>query len=297
MVRVPGQLTEASIIRALNRENSWMAKLLAAKEPIAVAMDRLEWVEPGGILPLVHVVHEHRATCSALSDKVESYLQRMRVSRLLGLGDSRQFIEHPPDGRFIPAVFIRSQDEIEPVIDGVKEILDHSLLAEGVRWAAAWSINELLGNVLVHAQARDGGLVFAQVFPARGLVQIAVSDMGMGITESVRQADPHWNGSDLEGLQLALTRGWSSKKGQDGSGYGLYLMRRIVENQGMTSRMTLISGAACARIEGAGHGFMAMACRWPGTLITMTLDLKTVINMQDIVGADVLDDDGWEVEE
>lgn len=297
MVRIPSQLTEASVLRALNRRDSWMAKLLEATAPIALAMDRLEWVEPGGILPLVHVAHQKHATSSAFSEKVGSYLQRMHVAEILGIDESRAFTEHPPDGRFIPAAFIRSQDEIEPVIQGVKEILCHSMLAEGVRWAAAWSINELLGNVLVHAKATDGGLVFAQVFPTRGLVQIAVSDLGIGIPESVRQADPCWNGSDEEGLKLALTRGWSSKKGQDGSGYGLYLMQRIVENQGIAGRMTLVSGKACARLAASGDSFTPIACRWPGTLITMTLDLKTVINMQDIVGVDFLEDDGWEVEE
>lgn len=297
MVRVPSQLTEASFIRALSRPNSWVAKLLMAKTPEFVAWDNLEWVEPGGLLALIHVMHETDARSSLLPPKVLPYLQRMRVARILGLSEDHTFTEHPPDGRFIPAVFIRSQGEIEPVIEGIKEILDHSLLALGVRWAAAWSINELLGNVLVHAEARDGGLIFAQVFPTRGLVQIAVSDMGIGIGESVRQADSHWQGSDVQALELALTRGWSSKKGHDGSGYGLYLMQRIVENQGITSRMIVVSGQALVRIEQKQRRFTATACRWPGTFISMTMDLKAKIDMQDIVGEDFLDDDTWEVEE
>lgn len=297
MIRVPSQLTEASFIRALSRPNSWVAKVLTGKTPGFVAWDNLKWVEPGGLLALIHVMHETNARSSSLPPKVLPYLQRMRVAHILGLSEEHKFTEHPPDGRFIPAVFIGSQDEIEPVIDGIKEILDHSQLAPGVRWAAAWSINELLGNVLVHAEARDGGLIFAQVFPKRGLVQLAVSDMGMGIGDSVRQADPAWQGSDVQALELALTRGWSSKKGADGSGYGLYLMQRIVENQGITSRMTVVSGQALVCIEQKQRRFTATTCRWPGTFISMTMDLTAKIDMQDIVGEDFLDDDTWEVEE
>ena len=69
MIRVPSQLTEDSLIRALSRPNSWVAKLLVASKPAFVSWDNLEWVEPGGLLALIHVMHETNARSSLLPPK------------------------------------------------------------------------------------------------------------------------------------------------------------------------------------------------------------------------------------
>ncbi len=298
MINLPMELTENNFLKGLQQSESWICQLATHRSQHPnITIDRMEWVEPGGLAPFAHLMRHHHITVPNLHPKVHPYIQRMNFTSMLGLPDSYAFTEHKAEGRFIPAVFVRTQEEIEPVISGVKEILDRSSLALGVRWAAAWSINELLGNVLIHSRATDGGLVFAQVFPSRGTVQITVSDMGIGIVGSMRESGTPWDGASSNECQLALKRGWSTKKGGEGAGNGLYLIQSIVQNNGPWSRVSIVSGTALAIVDQHQTAFSRIRCHWPGTVITCTLDLNIPVDMQQIVGDDLLSDDAWEVAE
>ncbi|WP_156023592.1 hypothetical protein [Sulfobacillus thermosulfidooxidans] len=132
-----------------------------------IPLGLLKWVEPGGITPLAALSFERKWKAYPPCDDVYSYLQRMGFTEIFRLDNLFSIVEHDANGRFIPAAWVKTNDDIEPVISSVKSILQRSQLGNGVRWAVAWSINELLGNVLIHAQASYGGLVFAQVFPSR----------------------------------------------------------------------------------------------------------------------------------
>ena len=117
----------------------------------------------------------------------------MKFADMFGFTDRVEFVEHDPDGRFIPAAWVQEHDRIEPVVDGIKSILRRSLLEQGVQWATSWSLNELIGNVIVHARAPNGGLVFAQVFPSKDVVQIAVCDTGIAFREVSTNTFRHGN--------------------------------------------------------------------------------------------------------
>ena len=95
-----------------------------------------------------------------------------------------------------------------------------------------------------HSGAEDGGLVFAQVFPSRNIMEISVCDSGIGISGSVRQSYPAWNGTDNLALELASRQGWTSKKGSEGKGHGLYLVEQMIQHNGLNGRLVLISGNA-----------------------------------------------------
>ena len=183
MIIIPSNLTEDVLLNGLRDSGSWLGKLLTDRGKCQVSLDRLEWVEPGGITPLASVAFGSPWEVSAPTSSVHSYLQRMRFTEIFGLDAPYRFSEHDPAGRFIPAVWITGNENIEPIIQELKAILHQSQLEWGVQWAAVWSINEFLGNVLIHSCAENGGLVFAQVFPSRNIVQIAVCDLGMGFPD------------------------------------------------------------------------------------------------------------------
>ncbi|AUW93182.1 MAG: hypothetical protein OWR62_07685 [Sulfobacillus thermotolerans] len=298
MINLPAQLTEDVLVQGLRHSDSWLAALLN-QSPCEVSFDQLQWVEPGGITPLASISANHSWEISKPKDKVYTYLQRMRFTQIFGLDDSFHFLEHDPTGRFISAIWIQKQEHIELVIREIKMILSQSQLEPGVQWAVAWSLNEFLGNVLIHSCAEIGGLVFAQVFPSRNIVQIAVCDPGIGITGSIRQWNPQWQGTDEMALKLALQQGWSSKKGSDGKGNGLYLVKQIIEHNGSINRLVLISGMAIAVVSENGTVYESTAVDWPGTSLSCTFDLSRRVDMEKILGhTDDLDDDEvWEVNE
>lgn len=299
MTIIPSNLTEEVLLNGLRDSGSWLGQLLTARGQRQVSFDHLEWVEPGGIAPLASLAFGDLWDVSAPTSSVHSYLQRMGFTQIFGLDAPYHFSHHDPAGRFIPAIWITLNESIEPVIDELKIILRQSQLEPGVQWAVVWSINEFLGNVLIHSCAENGGLVFAQVFPSRRIVQISVCDLGIGISGSVRQSYPEWTSTDDSALKLALQQGWTSKRGGDGKGNGLYLVQKIIQHNGPNSRLVLISGKAIAVSSADKTTYEEIPLSWPGTSISCTFDLSRRVDMEEILGhTDDLDDDEvWEVEE
>lgn len=276
----------------------WIGRLIGESR-CAVSFRALKWVEPGGIAPVATLAIRNRWRTIPPEPGIHSYLQRMRFADIFGFTERMEFVEHDPTGRFIPAVWVWEHSRVEPVINSIKRILSRSILEHGVQWATSWSLNELIGNVIVHSRADRGGLVFAQVFPKKHSVQIAVCDNGIGFSGSVREYQPTWQSPDTECLRLGLQKGWSSKKGTDGAGNGLYLVKTIVSRSGPFARLTVISGKAVAVVQQETVKISEIPISWPGTTISCTLDLRKTLDMAEILGHpdDLGDDDLWEVED
>ncbi|WP_156023593.1 HAMP domain-containing histidine kinase [Sulfobacillus thermosulfidooxidans] len=131
---------------------------------------------------------------------------------------------------------------------------------------------------------------------SRNIVQLAVCDTGIGIVGSVQQSQNNIR-PDTVALKLALQQGWSSKKGINGQGNGLYLIQQIVRANGEKGRLVIISGCGVAQVTERGTDFISIPNSWPGTSISLTLDLQREVNMKEIVGhPDFLEDDLWEVD-
>ncbi len=298
MISIPRQLTEDALVDGLMAGEQWISRLIHERQS-DVSFHDLEWVEPGGVAPLAALATMSRWHTLAPSSAVYSYLQRMKFADMFGFTKRLEFVEHDPDGRFIPAVWVPGHDRIEPLVNDIKSILRRSRLEQGVQWATTWSLNELIGNVIVHARTLKGGLVFGQVFPSKDIVQIAVCDTGIGFSGSIQESHPTWNGPDTEALELGLQKGWSSKKGTDGAGNGLYLVNMIVSHSGLHARLVVISGKAIAVIRPGSIEITEIPLSWPGTTINCTLDLRKKLDMEEILGHpdDLDDDDLWEVED
>ena len=145
------------------------------------------------------------------------------------------------------------------VLETLEEILDEVRLTyPGIRWVneslaslpdaavSAGLIREVLRVLTQNAgEACDGqGTVQVRAAAAEGKLRIEVEDQGPGIT-------------DEEGARL-FKAGYTTKR--NGSGFGLYLTRRLVEAHGGTLRARTAPGggalfAACVPLqERAGNG-------------------------------------------
>ncbi|MDX8291436.1 ATP-binding protein [Metabacillus indicus] len=90
---------------------------------------------------------------------------------------------------------------------------------------------EIFNNIQDHAQ-QNIGCIFAQHFPAKNIVSIAISDFGVGIPNNIKKVyNPFLN--DAQALEKAVEEGFTTKSTPRNRGVGLYtLIKNVVEDNG-----------------------------------------------------------------
>mgnify|MGYP001622889524 CR=1 FL=1 len=136
---------------------------------------------------------------------------------------------------------------------------------------------ELIRNVYEHAEI-DEVYVAAQKWPSKQELEIAISDAGCGVCESLRHYVPYASKSEKELLQMACAPGISARsnfryleKGNSwrNSGYGLYMLRKLSIAYG--GSFLLCSGHYALREDAKGREMLETA--YHGT--TVAIRMKT----------------------
>ncbi|MBY3513728.1 ATP-binding protein [Rhizobium laguerreae] len=160
----------------------------------------------------------------------------------------------------------------------------------------AYSIREILRNVVEHSEAED--FVFtAQYWPGSRKVEVVVADQGIGLATSLSE-NPGLNiANDEEALKQAILPGisskaWRNKKHYDewaNSGYGLFMTANLCSHGGS---FALISGGKMLRKDQDSETFLPF--RWPGTVVVMQIDTEKIDKLSDRLAA--LRDEGAAIE-
>jgi anti-sigma regulatory factor (Ser/Thr protein kinase) len=178
--------------------------------------------------------------------KVLRYLSRVNLLGHLGASDSEKFRRHSEAGRFIPLTLLQDAGDVYQAVNQVCDLVLAQV--EGARAfipALEWATNEVMDNVLIHAQAPVPGVLMAQYYPKKALLELCICDMGRGIRQSLSESHP--TSSDTQALELAVQRG-ITRNIHEGQGNGLAGTLQIVERNG--GRFTLWSGTG--RLQGTG---------------------------------------------
>ena len=141
------------------------------------------------------------------------------------------------------------------------------------------SLEEILHNVRDHSGV-EVGCTFAQHFPNKNRIQIAISDFGAGIPNVVRQKRPET--SDPAALRLACQEGFTTKTNVQNRGAGLPTLINYVTRK---------NGGNVLIAAGGGHLSAAPAAErpqrykittrsaggfYPGTLVRVVLRTDTL---------------------
>lgn len=108
----------------------------------------------------------------------------------------------------------------------IHQILERATYAEGVLQSFEWALNEIAGNVLVHAGV-EHGWVQVVVHTTTRHMAIAVADGGVGIPENIRKVFPEKQ-LDEDAIAHALKEGITSRP-DFGQGKGLTGTFQIVK--------------------------------------------------------------------
>lgn len=101
----------------------------------------------------------------------------------------------PEDDAIMPVTGLQEFLEVEEVAERVQEILEYQLTdVSPLGQAAFMAVSELCGNAIDHGQNALGAFAAVRrVTEPRRQVSIAISDLGMGMPEHIRQRFPEWS--------------------------------------------------------------------------------------------------------
>jgi hypothetical protein len=204
-----------------------------------------------------------------------AYLSRMDLFRHLGIDVEEPFSRHTEAGRFIPLKLIDSEESLKSSVDSICDLVLHQF-DNGRDFVPAleWCADEIIGNILDHAQSPVAGAVCAQFFPESSRLDVGICDMGVGIRATVSQAIQVW--SDEDAIGKALERGFTRDR-EVGQGNGLAGSVEILKlNKGA---FDLWSGNALYRItEGQERGFEVLPTEVPGTGVCLRFDTRNPVD-------------------
>ena len=146
------------------------------------------------VLPLLPILVDYRETQGVRFELVEP--ERDELRRLFLNANWAHFINperYALRGQFteqVPAQRFVAAGEMDSIVNEVMHLLFARMSIERETLAALeWSMNELMDNVLSHAESSVGGFVQATAYDRAERVEFVVADAGIGVAKSMRIRD------------------------------------------------------------------------------------------------------------
>lgn len=178
---------------------------------------------PNGIAPLIALVKRYQAQGVKFTVMPPRSVDLNKLARFEGwfhAVDPDRF--NPPNAtgyNSLPLRQFTNDTELNAgVNDAIEVALRNCTMAKNVAGAFEWTLNELAGNVLHHAQT-EIGLIQVNTFPKNNVLSIIVADSGIGIPKSLRERFPEID-NDRIAVEQAVQKGVTSKP-TFGQGNGL----------------------------------------------------------------------------
>lgn len=208
---------------------------------------------PDGTVPLAAAIDAWRARGFRFALRLPghpamaSYVVRTNLAHFVEPGTYPLHTAHVQ--RHVP---IRRFETLEEQVAVVNELIEVFLrtmaLPRDVLQGLEWSINEVMDNVLNHAQAPRGG--FVQATTTEDRVSFAVADCGIGILASLREGYPKLS-SDSDAIGEAIKVG-VTRNPQAGQGNGLAGTLSIATQTG--GSLSIMSGRGMLNVYSDAHG-------------------------------------------
>lgn len=155
------------------------------------------------------------------------------------------------------------ENQIEVCQSILKMIKTNSNIDDNVYASLDYCFNEVLDNVLLHSETKQGWVV-AQYFPNLSAIRLMVCDYGIGVKNAL---NIKYNFNDEEALLKCIEKGITNGKGQ---GHGLFATSKFIElNQGWLS---IISGNKKLDINGSNYIKVKDSSYWQGTCVYLRIN-------------------------
>ena len=250
------------------------------QEPTVVYLDmsRVEWAQANAMVPLISTVDGlTRAGWEFQLELPSSRFEEEYFEKSGWLAGFQGLAAPPivPGRSYVPLQRYSDVAELNRIFKVlIRRLFEETEMAPGVFAALEWSIYEIADNVMTHAGAGSGWI---QLVTQRdkGLIEVVVSDAGMGIRNSLLPAFPDIR-SDVDAINRALTKGVT--RGLDhGLGNGLAGVERVSEAGSGWLTLHTHEGATVVR-EGSRKD--EARPEHPGTVVALTLPVDCEIDVE-----------------
>ena len=204
----------------------------------------VEGAFPNVCAPVAGIIEYYRSQLdySFEFENVPDFLERTHTLAplVLAVNSSRQHSLLSTVWKFASA------DEIHTLVDDfLDEVSRAAVCEEGVIQGLEWCVNEIMDNVLQHADTTHG-YVMGQIHPTSRHIAFCVYDYGQGIFNSLRGTQ-HTPKNAMDAITLAVKEGVTRDKvvGQGNGMWGLYNIVR--SNLGI---LNITSGSGFLGIHG-----------------------------------------------
>ena len=246
---------------------------------------RCESAFPGGMVPLLASVDTLRREGIDLSVTLPD--EGDRLARLFVNTNWAHFLEperfpqsdtvhdrHLAAQRF--ADFDRQQELVNAFMDVV---MRNMTLERDVIAGLEWSINEIIDNVINHAECEEGGIVQVSTFREARKIAFAVADAGRGILSSLREGHPDLQ-TDAHAIGEAMKAG-ITRNPDAGQGNGIAGTLRIATMSGGAFSVTSGLAQVDVRPDGTRSHKRPKARRFQGTVVYAELGLDARFHLSE----------------
>lgn len=203
-----------------------------------------------------------------------AYLSRINFFNLLDISFTESFNRRPTSGSMLEISNIATGSTRYGLTENVINIIESSFdLDEDTRETIVFVLNELICNITLHANSKNGGYIYCQKFPNRGCLELIIADGGIGIQNTMKQINPNISNGDAlkQSMEFGVTSG-------NGHGMGLNRISTIVSrNKG---KMTLISGQNSLHLN-SGRYEVKQNSYWQGVVIRCIFNLSNKFTTED----------------
>ncbi len=192
----------------------------------------VHFIYPSALVPLATFLYEKREHKPKVilpqSSELLGYLKRMNFDKISGIEFNFQQRRNPPEGRFVELSLIKSKEDMDKFMKNLKVVFENEI-EKSTLVNILEATSELLENVLIHAGESSWCVAMAQKY--RTNIEVAISDRGIGIRESLSQNKDYHVPFDSIAVQLAAKRGVTRDKKRF-SGNGLWRVKTFATEMG-----------------------------------------------------------------
>lgn len=248
-------------------------------QDVALDFSGLKRAFPNGLVPLIVLVDQYRRN-RGIGFNVTLPLDET-CRRAMLEANYTAFLD--PDGGLAPSdkanALHRFSDDSslnDLISEQIHRILEKATYAGGVLQSFEWALNEIAGNVLVHAGVEQGWMQVV-VHPKTHHMAIAVADGGVGIPATIHKAFPQ-NWTDEDAIAHALKEGITSRP-DFGQGKGLTGTLQIVKiNRG--GRLAIHSQRGRVEWQNDRLDIKGDFPPFPGTFVDIQLNTAEPIEIE-----------------